>query len=491
MRNAWIVNISTLLKTGVVLAWALLFVLLLQRDVFITSLNPQQQQTMLQAEREEYQGVYFRDRKIGFVVNRFSPQDNNLQLVDQQAHMNLNVGNTVHEIDLHLKALLNATDVLKSFSFTFESPFYQMTAEGKVEGTQIHFTLVTGNNTITSSLQLEGPPMLPTARRNYLLQQELEEGNKIKVPWFDPVSLTAKHSVVEYRGRERILINGRVHNLHRFIETFGGARVNIWLSEDGDVMKEESPAGFVFIKEPKFKALALDQSSEDLLAAVAVTITGSMPPLEGLTTMRYRLQFQEDAAFDLDSGRQEYNDQVLTIRQESLPGKASAISQPCPDPGDSLDASPYIQADAQEIVSLAEEITRGTVSLPERVQRLADWVYQNLAKRPVLGIPDALTTLANLRGDCNEHAALFAALARAAKIPTRIAAGVMYHKEAFYYHAWNEVCVGGKWITIDTTINQFPADLSHIKFIQGGLQEQVRIGALLGQLTIEPLPAPE
>jgi len=32
-----------------------------------------------------------------------------------------------------------------------------------------------------------------------------------------------------------------------------------------------------------------------------------------------------------------------------------------------------------------------------------------------------------------------------------------------------------------------PADLTHLKFIEGGLQEQVRIGALLNTLEIEPL----
>ena len=101
------------------------------------------------------------------------------------------------------------------------------------------------------------------------------------------------------------------------------------------------------------------------------------------------------------------------------------------------------------------------------------------------GIPDALTTLNTRMGDCNEHAALFAALARNAAIPTRIAAGVTFHEGAFYYHAWNEVCLADMWYTVDTTKNQFPADLSHIKFVEGETSEQVKISALLGKLKIE------
>ena len=60
--------------------------------------------------------------------------------------------------------------------------------------------------------------------------------------------------------------------------------------------------------------------------------------------------------------------------------------------------------------------------------------------------------------------------------------------DAFYYHAWNEVCIDGQWITVDTTTNQLPADLGHIKFVEGEFRDQIRIGALLGQLSIEPLP---
>ena len=104
-----------------------------------------------------------------------------------------------------------------------------------------------------------------------------------------------------------------------------------------------------------------------------------------------------------------------------------------------------------------------------------------------MGIPDAVSTLFSRTGDCNEHAALFAALSRSLSIPTRIIAGVKYHEGMFYYHAWNEVCLAGKWISLDATKNQFPADLSHIKFVQGETNEQIKIGALLGKLKIEVL----
>ena len=111
-----------------------------------------------------------------------------------------------------------------------------------------------------------------------------------------------------------------------------------------------------------------------------------------------------------------------------------------------------------------------------------------IEKRPVLGLPDALTTLSAKKGDCNEHASLFAALTRSLNINTAIATGVTLQNEAFYYHAWNEVCLDGNWYSLDTTTNQLPADLFHIRFGKGDMDEQLKIGGLLGKLKIEILP---
>lgn len=474
-------------KIMVFIIWVVLVGLLARRDVFITSVSVDEQMVLDRAASEEYQGVYFRDDKIGYVISRFSPGEPGRYTINQEARMDLKIGETSHRIDLLLDAVLGKDNTLQTFSFRFDSPFYQMSADGHTEGSAVLFTLTTGNSTIENRLELDEPPMLPTARRHYLLRQGLTEGEKIRIPWFDPVSLTAKSSVVEYRGKDRLLIHGRVHNLHKFIENYGGARVSLWLNDEGDVIKEQSPAGFVFIKEPKFRALAVAESSEDLLAAVAVKFRGKMPPLEGLETISYRLGLPEDVEFDLDGPRQKFTGDLLTVTRESVDAPETGNGKDCLETEDMLAASAYVQADAADIQKLAKELTDTVEDQLGRVRVIADWVYNNLEKRPVIGIPDALSTLRSGQGDCNEHAALFAALARSAGIPTRIAVGVVYHKKAFYYHAWNEVCVEGSWVSLDTTTNQLPADVSHIRFLTGELDEQVRIGGLIGRLDIEPI----
>ncbi len=471
-------------KVSILLCWVILLGMLINRDVLISQVDTRTKETLLLAETEEFQSIYFQESKIGYVSTTYNAHENNSWLLLQKAQMNLKIGNTIQKILLHLEARLSQNNILENFTFTFKSPFYKMDAIGQVEGNTVKYQLNTATNSVQNQFTFTTPPLLATTRRSYLLADDLEKGKKIKIPWFDPVSLTGKESVLEYRGIEAVLINGRVQKLHRFIETFSGVKVNSWLNENGLVVKEESPAGFVFLREPKFKALSLPGDSKEILSQVAVKIKGEMVNPKD-KTIEYRIQFPKEIPFDLNSGNQKLEGDILSVTRPELtnnPGRPRCI-----DSQSNLLASPYIQTDHQEIRELAQKVSEKTDGPLIRAKNIGSWVYTNVEKQSVIGLPDALTTLRSLKGDCNEHAALFAALSRSAGIPTRIVAGVTYHKDSFYYHAWNEVCLGESWIAIDTTTNQFPADATHIRFVEGEIQEQVRVGALLGQLTIEPI----
>jgi transglutaminase-like putative cysteine protease len=76
-----------------------------------------------------------------------------------------------------------------------------------------------------------------------------------------------------------------------------------------------------------------------------------------------------------------------------------------------------------------------------------------------------------------------AALARAAGIPCRIEAGLVYMRERFYYHAWNLVYLG-RWITVDALFGQIPADVSHIRFVTGSPRQQLDLMGIIGKVKI-------
>ena len=470
------------IRIAFIIIWVILFGALLKRDYFIKSIDVREDQTIKRGREESFAGIYFQRERIGFVKNRLTGSGTDEYILYQDAFLYLNILNESHPVDMRVKATLTRDMLLKDFVFHFTSPFYKMNAEGYVEGQVVNFTLTTGKETISDTIRLKKQPFLSTNRRSYLLKQGLQPGDKLKVPYFDPISLSGKDTVMEYKGQEKILLNKRVYNLHHFVETFSGIKINSWLDDEGKVVKEESPAGFVFIAEPEFKAKDLKVMGKEILSSVSIPLTGGSMDLTGRTSIRYKLTLPEGADFDLDKDRQSLEGDILTLQQRYLPETNAAACNGFPD---ELASTPYIQTKNQRITDLAQAEAGEETNDLNRIKVLAEWVFENLEKRPVLGIPDALTTLSTRMGDCNEHAALFAALARNAGIPTRIASGVTFFEGAFYYHAWNEVCLDDSWYSVDTTKNQFPADLSHIKFVEGETDKQVKIAALLGKLKIE------
>lgn len=153
-----------------------------------------------------------------------------------------------------------------------------------------------------------------------------------------------------------------------------------------------------------------------------------------------------------------------------------------------LQSTPFVQSDHPQIRSLVQRVLEGETDAFKAVTRIREWVYDALTKEPTVSIPNALEVLQTKKGDCNEHTVLFNAMARASGIPAKTVVGVVYLRGAFYYHAWSEVWLG-EWVSVDSVLNQFPADVTHIKFLEGEIDRQIDILQLIGKLKIQIVEA--
>ncbi len=151
-----------------------------------------------------------------------------------------------------------------------------------------------------------------------------------------------------------------------------------------------------------------------------------------------------------------------------------------------------IESDDPDIVAEARRAVGGAADRRAQAERLTRFVNGLLEKKPTVSIPSAREVLRTRVGDCNEHTALFVAMARAVGIPARVAVGLVFVRGAFYYHAWPEVYLDagarrGLWLPVDPTLNEFPADATHIRLARGGLDKQTVILPLIGRLKMTVL----
>lgn len=102
----------------------------------------------------------------------------------------------------------------------------------------------------------------------------------------------------------------------------------------------------------------------------------------------------------------------------------------------------------------------------------------------------ALDVLDTGRAECQGHAYLYAALARASGIPTRVANGLVYSAElgGFAYHAWNESLLDGEWSAVDPMFGQLQADATHLRLVDGeNLADLAPLAGWIGTTKIEIL----
>jgi transglutaminase-like putative cysteine protease len=151
---------------------------------------------------------------------------------------------------------------------------------------------------------------------------------------------------------------------------------------------------------------------------------------------------------------------ISPLRQLSLAPLSPA------DIGHYLSSTPRINAAHPDIVARQKVILAGSISLDDSVARLVRWVAEHL-EDTVLDSQSALEALQLRKGNCQSHARLYVALARAAGIPSRIVSGLVYVQgKGFLYHSWAESYAGG-WLAIDPTFAQVPADITHIRLVEG------------------------
>jgi hypothetical protein len=122
-----------------------------------------------------------------------------------------------------------------------------------------------------------------------------------------------------------------------------------------------------------------------------------------------------------------------------------------------------------EIVALARTLSASADGPEARLENIVRWMDANVAKEAV----DAFTAIEVLRAgraECQGHAYLLAALARAMGLPARVVNGIAYSPEhgGFLYHSWNEVWLPEQgWRAVDATFGQPIADATHVKLIEG------------------------
>jgi hypothetical protein len=472
----------------------------------------------------EWQGIYLKGQKVGYIRLK-KWREGKEYLVESDMTLQLTVMKTRQKIKTHTVASMDEQMVLRDFSMQVASGVARMDIRGQVQGKQVTLELDSAGSVQEQRIDLKEPPRLEMSLKPLLLREDLEVGQRVKMSFFDPTSMGERDIWIEYRGKEQILVMDQEIEAHHFVQTLAGTPLKLWTNGIGEVLREELPMGLVGIRESGAEArygvtTGTATPAEDLVESVSVKAAGPMfPAVAPRATLELSgLNFE---GLHLEGGRQSWTPaqdgrsgrlvleptpsrKVASLRQVTVDQVQAMVSgQREADPEmvaqlkAALSPEATVQSDHPQIRRRAESIASmslrqmETAPVLDLAREVNAWAYREIEKKGVVGVPSALETLETMRGDCNEHATLVTALLRSLKVPARLAVGIAYlpERQRFFYHAWVEVWAG-QWVAIDPTFGQLPADVGHVRFVVGGLQEQFEMFRVIGQLRMEHLPNP-
>jgi hypothetical protein len=469
-----------------------------------------------------YYAVLQKGEQIGFASSTVDTTDGGITVHDYLV-ADLPVAGKLHRATARTEVSLNRRLRVKQFTVQVDAGIAPVDASGQMVGDTLLLLAVRGaaGSVDTQRVRLTGPVLLPTlVPMAVALGERPDKGDRVDLPVFDPLAMAPRqvHVTVE---AESVFVVPDSSVFDTTTSRWNGARPDTirawrlastsadgrgrgfrgWVDQQGRVVLATELLGMTLERRPyevafeNWKADAAKRGTEvaadrDVYETTAIAANKQLH--ENLGLLRVRLTGADLTGLDVKGYRQKLRGDTLTITREG--SDALHASYRLPDGAKHtmmalfLDPEPLLETHSPEIVMLAHRL-RGTEQDPRVVaERINRWVYDSLAKTITIGVPSALATLRARRGDCNEHTQLTVALSRAAGIPARVAAGLAYLDGKFYYHAWPEVWLE-RWVAIDPTFGQFPADAAHLRLTVGGLSRQAELLRLMGPLNIDVLAA--
>jgi transglutaminase-like putative cysteine protease len=447
-----------------------------------------------------WHGVYYRGEKIGFIVRQTTRTEDGFEL-SEEGQLQMSLLGATTAAAMRTSARVDEAFDLKSFDFSLDPGTGAIKVHGTVErvssssdARRVTVEITSGGDTRRQVIDLPEAPAMSLNFSRMLANAGLVAGAKHQWMMFDPATLTNAPVEVVVGGRAAVRAGDTNVPAFRVQMTFKGLETIAWVTDTGEVVREESPLGLMTIREPAEMARQLAvtrrvQSDLLRLSAVVPVMKQRIDEPRDVRRLRFKLTGAELTADMQGAGQTMAGDIVEVVDARTLTPDARD-----PDARRHLQPEPLIESDDPLIRAEAERAVVGAEGDRARAERLTRHVNAMLDKKPTVSLPSAREVLRTRVGDCNEHTALYVAMARAIGIPARIAVGLAFVRGvqgAFYYHAWPEVYVeeGGRglWLPVDPTFNQFPADAMHVRLARGGLDKQAAIVPMIGRLRIDVL----
>jgi hypothetical protein len=444
-------------------------------------------------DREYWSAVVFNGEKIGFSHLAIGAAEApGLFELRSDAAFVLRFLGFDKRVNLKAYDLVRPDLELVAFRYEYVIDGNALTLEGKRSGDTLAVTIRQAGSIVEQTVEARRPVYPVAAAVLYPSVRGLAPGREFRYAVYSGELQRLSEISQRIVAYERsTLFEGEAFRVETAME---GYRVETWISPRGAPLLEIGMNGVLISgledearARSYLTAASLNKSEALIEFALARPAQPIVAPRK-VTAMRIALAGATRAAPSGGSQRCESDngETICTVRAGAMAaeGQSSATAAPR-DLASTFTVptrDPAIAATAREIVGDARDPR-------EQVGLLVSWIGENVRVSPA-DVFTALDVLQKREAECQGHAYLYAALARAAGIPTRVVNGIVYSEEfaGFLYHTWVESLIDGRWLAIDPTFGEVPADATHVKLVEGEtLAELTPLVDWIGRLQVRVL----
>jgi hypothetical protein len=442
---------------------------------------------------EYWTGIVFNGEKIGFTHFTIRPASAAPPRYEIRSEANflLQFLGLEKKVSLRARDLVNPDLTLVEFAHDYRIDGSTMSIAGRRIEDELHADIVTGGRSSPQRLKVPDRLYPSSAIMLYPVLHGLALGRDYTFHVYNGQLQTlaqVSQRVLAYEKSD--FMSGPAFRLETSLH---GQRVVTWVDEQGRPVFEIGGRGVMIsaledeARARRYLLLASLNKKESLVDYSLVRVEPPIPRARAVIALKVAL---------LGSDRlppSDVNQRCARVGEEIAceirMGEQGAAFEPPSAHDKYLLPSITVQSHDPAIRRLAAEIVAGAQTPEERIARIVRWLDANIEKAPI-DVFSALDVLEKRKAECQGHAYLYTALARAAGIPTRIANGLAYSEQldGFLYHSWAESLVNGRWVAVDPTFGQTRADATHLKLVEGELlAELVPLLDWVGKLKIRVL----
>ena len=419
-------------------------------------------------QKDVWTGIVFNGAKIGFSHLRVEHLPESLHRLQSEAVMRFRLLGFEKYVRMRAEDVVRDDLSLLRFHYQYHIDGSDLALQGEVRDGKLLFDLSRGGTPSRQELPLSGPVYPASAMTLIPAIDGLEPGRSRRYTVFSgELQKLAEASQRVVRYEQSSLFPGKAYKV---TTEMVGLTTTSWIDAEGRPLLELGLNGVMI------SALEPEAAAKSYLAAAAMNKDeifldwSRVPvdrPIAGARSARRLRLALEGASRDPPADERQQCARTgagvvcdIDVARRPLAGSLEIAVARLP--------TPTVQSTEGSIRLLARQLAGDKPSVGEKIAAFLAWMDQNIRKEPA-DVFSALDVFDHKRAECQGHAYLYAALARAAGIATRVANGLVYSPEhrGFLYHTWAESLAEGRWQAVDPTFGQPEADATHIALVYG------------------------